>query len=142
MLSFSISYWDLMKFHYFADTTERGDRGWKRGWLLPWRPCHEVDTGPWRYPNLGPLGHKLVTHITDLGCFLTSRNDSLLPRERVFCHEGHASIQVLSKWMLYMVSMALRVSKFGLWSNRFSAGGRNTPISSHKIPYIPPTLKE
>ncbi len=29
MLSFSISYWDLIKFPYFADTTERGDRGWK-----------------------------------------------------------------------------------------------------------------
>jgi len=25
MLSFSISYWDLTKFHYFVDTTERGD---------------------------------------------------------------------------------------------------------------------
>jgi hypothetical protein len=23
MLSFNISYWDLVKFHYFADTTER-----------------------------------------------------------------------------------------------------------------------
>jgi hypothetical protein len=30
MLSFSISYWDLINFHYFADTTERGDRGWKQ----------------------------------------------------------------------------------------------------------------
>ncbi len=29
MLSFSISYWDLIKFPYFADTIERGDRGWK-----------------------------------------------------------------------------------------------------------------
>jgi hypothetical protein len=29
MLSFSISYWDLLKCLYFADTTERGDRGWK-----------------------------------------------------------------------------------------------------------------
>jgi hypothetical protein len=27
MLSFSISYSDLIKFSYFADTTERGDRG-------------------------------------------------------------------------------------------------------------------
>jgi hypothetical protein len=25
MLSLSISYWDLIKFHYFADTTERGE---------------------------------------------------------------------------------------------------------------------
>jgi hypothetical protein len=33
MLSFSISYWDLIKFHSFAVTTERGDRVWKRGWL-------------------------------------------------------------------------------------------------------------
>jgi hypothetical protein len=33
MLSFSISYRDLIKFHYFADTGERGDRVWKRGWL-------------------------------------------------------------------------------------------------------------
>jgi hypothetical protein len=30
MLSFSISYWDLIKFAYFVDTTERGDRGWKQ----------------------------------------------------------------------------------------------------------------
>jgi hypothetical protein len=31
MLSFSILYWDLIKFHYFADTTtERGDTGWKQ----------------------------------------------------------------------------------------------------------------
>jgi len=29
MLSFSISYWDLIKFPYFADTTERGDTDWK-----------------------------------------------------------------------------------------------------------------
>jgi hypothetical protein len=29
LLSFSISYWDLIKFPYFADTTERGDKGWK-----------------------------------------------------------------------------------------------------------------
>jgi hypothetical protein len=29
MLSFSIWYPDLIKFHYFADTTERGDRGAK-----------------------------------------------------------------------------------------------------------------
>jgi hypothetical protein len=29
MLSIGISYWDLLKFLYFADTTERGDRGWK-----------------------------------------------------------------------------------------------------------------
>jgi hypothetical protein len=26
MLSFSISYWDLIKFSFFAKTTERGDR--------------------------------------------------------------------------------------------------------------------
>jgi hypothetical protein len=30
MLNFSISYWDLIKISYFADTTERGDRGWKQ----------------------------------------------------------------------------------------------------------------
>jgi hypothetical protein len=30
MLSFSISYWDLIKFPYFPDTTERGDRGWNQ----------------------------------------------------------------------------------------------------------------
>jgi len=29
MLSFSISYWDLIKFHYFADTTERRYSGVK-----------------------------------------------------------------------------------------------------------------
>jgi hypothetical protein len=28
MLSFNISYWDFIKFPYFADTIERGDRGW------------------------------------------------------------------------------------------------------------------
>ncbi len=27
---FSISYWDLIKFPYFVDTTERGDREWKQ----------------------------------------------------------------------------------------------------------------
>ncbi len=31
MLSFSISYPDLIKFPYFVDITERGDRGWKAG---------------------------------------------------------------------------------------------------------------
>jgi hypothetical protein len=31
MLSFSISYSDLIKFPYFADTAERGDRGVKDG---------------------------------------------------------------------------------------------------------------
>lgn len=30
MASFSISYWDWIKFPYYADTTEKGDRGWKR----------------------------------------------------------------------------------------------------------------
>jgi hypothetical protein len=30
MLSFRISYWNLTKFPYFVDTTERGDKGWKR----------------------------------------------------------------------------------------------------------------
>ncbi len=29
MLNISISYWDLLKCLYFADTTERGDKGWK-----------------------------------------------------------------------------------------------------------------
>ncbi len=29
MLSSSISYWDLIKFPYFADITKSGDRGWK-----------------------------------------------------------------------------------------------------------------
>jgi hypothetical protein len=29
MLSYSISYWDLIKISYFVDTSERGDRGWK-----------------------------------------------------------------------------------------------------------------
>jgi hypothetical protein len=31
MLSFSISYPDLIKFPYFVDTTERGDRGEREG---------------------------------------------------------------------------------------------------------------
>ncbi len=54
MLSFSISYWELIKFPCFADTTERGDRGWKQaqsqgdfmdnslcGWisLVTWTLC-------------------------------------------------------------------------------------------------------
>jgi hypothetical protein len=30
MLSFSISYQDLIKIPYFPDTTERGDFGWAR----------------------------------------------------------------------------------------------------------------
>jgi hypothetical protein len=34
MLSFSISYRDLIKFPYFADTTERGGRGCNRLWDL------------------------------------------------------------------------------------------------------------
>jgi hypothetical protein len=29
VLSFSISYWDLMKFPYFTDTTKKGLKGWK-----------------------------------------------------------------------------------------------------------------
>jgi hypothetical protein len=29
VLSWSISYWDLIKCPYFADTTERVNRGWK-----------------------------------------------------------------------------------------------------------------
>jgi hypothetical protein len=29
MLSISISYWDLLKYLYFADTIERRDKGWK-----------------------------------------------------------------------------------------------------------------
>ncbi len=29
-MSFNISYWDLIKFPYFADTTKRGDNGWKQ----------------------------------------------------------------------------------------------------------------
>jgi hypothetical protein len=33
MLNFSISSWDLIKSPYFVNTTERGDRGWKRGQL-------------------------------------------------------------------------------------------------------------
>ncbi len=47
MLTFSISYLDLIKFLYFADTTERGDRGrkqrgiggWNRGWLYGYLYC-------------------------------------------------------------------------------------------------------
>jgi hypothetical protein len=31
MLSFSISYRDLIKFPYFADATQRGDRGEREG---------------------------------------------------------------------------------------------------------------
>jgi hypothetical protein len=30
ILGVSISYWDLIKFLYLADTPERGDRGWKQ----------------------------------------------------------------------------------------------------------------
>jgi len=29
VLTFSISYWDLIKFPYFTDTSKRGGRGWK-----------------------------------------------------------------------------------------------------------------
>jgi hypothetical protein len=29
MLSFNISYMDLIKFPYFVDTTKKGDNGWK-----------------------------------------------------------------------------------------------------------------
>ncbi len=30
ILSFNFSYWDLINFPYFVDTTERGDKGWKQ----------------------------------------------------------------------------------------------------------------
>jgi hypothetical protein len=30
MLSFNISYWDVLKFPFFVDTIERGDREWKQ----------------------------------------------------------------------------------------------------------------
>jgi hypothetical protein len=30
---FHISYWDLIKFPYFAEATIRWVRGWKTGWL-------------------------------------------------------------------------------------------------------------
>jgi hypothetical protein len=29
VLSFSVSYWDLIKFPYFTDISKRGVRGWK-----------------------------------------------------------------------------------------------------------------
>jgi len=29
MLSFNISFWNLIQFSYFVDTIERGDSGWK-----------------------------------------------------------------------------------------------------------------
>jgi hypothetical protein len=61
-LRWSISYWDLLKSLYFADTTERGDRGWKEAqrqgedrvtlWitLIPWWitmiPMCSNGTGP------------------------------------------------------------------------------------------------
>jgi hypothetical protein len=31
MMSFNISYCDLIKLPYFVDPTERGERGWKAG---------------------------------------------------------------------------------------------------------------
>jgi len=37
VLRWSISYWDLIKCSYFADTTERGDRGVKGGPKTGWR---------------------------------------------------------------------------------------------------------
>jgi hypothetical protein len=49
MLSSSISYWDWLKCLYFADTTERGDRGWKKGGpKTGWREGYFTDnsTGP------------------------------------------------------------------------------------------------
>jgi hypothetical protein len=51
-LSFSISYWDLIKFPYFTDTTKRGVRGCKEAQkqgedrvtlrisLIPWKLWH------------------------------------------------------------------------------------------------------
>jgi hypothetical protein len=37
MLSFTISYWDLIKLPYFADLTQREDRGWKEAPKTGWR---------------------------------------------------------------------------------------------------------
>jgi hypothetical protein len=46
VLGFSISYWDLIKFPYFTDTTKRGIRGERRpkdrvktGWICGWLYC-------------------------------------------------------------------------------------------------------
>ncbi len=79
-----------MKFHYFADTTERE------------------------------------------GNFTTDN----------FPHDTHQVSQGKKTGSLHGLHGFERVSESGLWSHRFRAGGRNTPISKHKIPYIPPTLKE
>jgi len=43
MLSFNISYWDLIKFLYFADTTEREDREWKQGPKTGWKEGDFMD---------------------------------------------------------------------------------------------------
>jgi len=43
MLTFSISYLDLIKFHYFADTIERGDSGVKGGPKTGWRFGYFLD---------------------------------------------------------------------------------------------------
>jgi hypothetical protein len=43
VLSFSISYWDLIKFHYFTDTSKRGVRGVKGGPKTGWRQADFAD---------------------------------------------------------------------------------------------------
>jgi hypothetical protein len=43
VLSCSISFWDLIKCPYFADTTERGDRGVKGGPKRGWRQGYFTD---------------------------------------------------------------------------------------------------
>jgi hypothetical protein len=69
MLSFSISYWDLIKFHYFEDTTERGDRVWKRGWLYRnFNVCKMNDGMSWQGAWESTMKHDNVLNLSLSWC--------------------------------------------------------------------------
>jgi hypothetical protein len=63
MLSFSISYWDLIKFPYFVDTTEIGDRGESR----PQREGDFMDNFNISFSSLDPIFSTYVANQTILG---------------------------------------------------------------------------
>jgi len=76
MLSFSISYRDLIKFHYFADTTERGDRVWKRGWLYRnFNVCKMNDGVSWQAAGESTMKHDNVLNLSRSWCEILQELD-------------------------------------------------------------------
>jgi hypothetical protein len=69
MLSFSISYWDLIYVPYFADTSERGDMGVKAGpktgWLYPITPLPPLLYGYKGLIQMLPLCHSVKKEISN-----------------------------------------------------------------------------